>query len=43
VETLTVLNTLTKKHFQDIFKNGQKRWDRCMCFQGDYFEGDGAK
>ncbi|PNF28249.1 hypothetical protein B7P43_G06650 [Cryptotermes secundus] len=42
-ETQTVLNTLTKKDFQDAFEKWQKRWDRCMCSQGDYFEGDGAE
>ncbi|PNF23144.1 hypothetical protein B7P43_G06679 [Cryptotermes secundus] len=43
VETQTVLNTLTKKDFQDAFEKWQKRWDRCMRSQGDYFEGDGAE
>ncbi|PNF31118.1 hypothetical protein B7P43_G15696 [Cryptotermes secundus] len=43
VETQTVLNILTKKNFQDAFLKWQKRWDRCMRSQGDYFEGDGAE
>ncbi|PNF30519.1 hypothetical protein B7P43_G09953 [Cryptotermes secundus] len=42
-ETQTVLNTLTKKDFQDAFEKWQKHWDRCMRSQGDYFEGDGAE
>ncbi|PNF36206.1 hypothetical protein B7P43_G10642, partial [Cryptotermes secundus] len=42
-ETQTVLNTLTKKNFQDAFEKWQKQWDRCMRSQGDYFEGDGAE
>ncbi|PNF42428.1 hypothetical protein B7P43_G10554 [Cryptotermes secundus] len=42
-ETQTVLNTLTKKDFQDAFEKWQKRWDRCMLSQGDYFEGVGAE
>jgi hypothetical protein len=42
-ETQTVLNTLTKKAFQDAFQKWQKRWDRCVCSQADYFEGDGAE
>ncbi|PNF42653.1 hypothetical protein B7P43_G01278 [Cryptotermes secundus] len=42
-ETQTMLNTLTKKDFQDAFEKWQKRWDRCMRSQGDYFEGDGAE
>jgi hypothetical protein len=40
---LKVLNTLTKKDFQDAFQKWQKRWDRCVRSQGDYFEGDGAE
>ncbi|PNF35989.1 hypothetical protein B7P43_G02291 [Cryptotermes secundus] len=43
VETQTVLKTLTKKDFQDAFEKWQKRWDRCMRSQRDYFEGDGAE
>jgi hypothetical protein len=35
-----VLNTLTQKDFQDSFRSWQKRWDRCVRSQGDYFEGD---
>jgi hypothetical protein len=27
-ETQTLLNTLTKKHFQDAFQKWQKRWYR---------------
>ncbi|PNF22065.1 hypothetical protein B7P43_G09729 [Cryptotermes secundus] len=42
-ETQTALNALTKKDLQDAFKKWQKRWDRCMRSQGDYFEGDGAE
>jgi hypothetical protein len=38
-----VLNTLTKKDFQDAFQKWQKRWDWSMRSQGDYFEGDGAE
>jgi hypothetical protein len=30
------------KDFQDAFQKWQKRWDRCVRSQGDYFEGDGA-
>jgi hypothetical protein len=42
-ETQTVLNTLTKKDFQDAFQKWQKRWDRRVRSQRDYFEGDGAE
>ncbi|PNF21909.1 hypothetical protein B7P43_G03600 [Cryptotermes secundus] len=43
VNTQTVLNILTKKDLQDAFEKWQKRWDRCMRSQGNYFEGDGAE
>jgi arsenate reductase-like glutaredoxin family protein len=42
-EMQTVLNTLTKKDFQDAFQKWQKCWDQCVRSQGDYFEGDGAE
>ncbi|PNF17714.1 hypothetical protein B7P43_G07366 [Cryptotermes secundus] len=42
-ETQTVLNTLTKKDFQDAFEKWQKCWYRSMRSQGDYFEGDCAE
>jgi hypothetical protein len=34
-ETQTVLNTLTKRDFQDAFQKWQERWDRCVRSQGD--------
>jgi hypothetical protein len=42
-ETQIVLNTVTKKHFQDALQKWQKPWDWSVCSQGDYFEGDGAE
>jgi hypothetical protein len=36
-----VLNALTKHGFQDAFKC-QKRWERCVCAEGDYIEGEGG-
>jgi hypothetical protein len=39
-ESQTVLNTLTEHHFQDAFKNLQKRWERRMSAEGDCIEGD---
>jgi hypothetical protein len=42
-ETQAVLNTLSKKDFQDAFQKWQNRWDQCVGSQGDYFEGDGAE
>jgi hypothetical protein len=37
-----VLNTLTEHHFQDAFMKWQKRWERCIRAEEDYFEGDGG-
>jgi hypothetical protein len=42
-DTQTVLDTLTKKHFQDAFQKRQKRWYRCVRSQGDYFNDNGAE
>jgi hypothetical protein len=42
-ESQTVLNTLTEHDFQDAFKKWQKRWERCIHMEGDYFEGDGGQ
>jgi histone-lysine N-methyltransferase SETMAR len=39
-ETQMVLNTLTKKHFQDAFQKWQKHWNQCVWSKGGYFEGD---
>jgi hypothetical protein len=40
-ESDAVLNTLTEHHFQKAFKKCQKRWERCIRAEGNYFEGDG--
>jgi hypothetical protein len=42
-ESQAVLNTLTEHHFQDAFKQWQKRWERCISAERDYFEGDGGQ
>jgi hypothetical protein len=42
-ESQTVLNTLTEHDFQDSFKKWQKRWERCVLAEVDYFEGDGGQ
>jgi hypothetical protein len=36
-ESQTVLNTLTEHDFQDAFTKWQKRWERCIRTEGDYF------
>jgi hypothetical protein len=38
-ELHAVLNTLTEHDFQDAFKKWQKRWERCIHAEGDYFRG----
>jgi hypothetical protein len=42
-EMQAVLNTLTKHDFKHTFRNWQKRWERCIRAEGDYFEGDGGQ
>jgi hypothetical protein len=42
-EVQVVLNTLTEHGFQDAFTKWQKHWERCICAEGYYFEGDGAQ
>jgi hypothetical protein len=35
--------SLQEHDFQDAFKKWQKCWERCICTEGDYFEGDGGQ
>jgi len=37
-----VLGTPREQDFQHTFQQWQRRWDRCVASQGDYFEGDAA-
>lgn len=37
-----MLRTLTKQDFQNTFRSWHNRWDRCLSYQGDYFEGNGG-
>jgi hypothetical protein len=41
-ETQEVIDTLTFDNFQGCMKSWEKRWDRCIHAQGEYFEGDGG-
>jgi hypothetical protein len=41
-ESQNVLGMLRKQDFQHVFQQWQRRWDRCVAAQGDYFEGDAA-
>jgi len=38
-----VLGKLREQDFQHAFQQWQRRWDRCVAAQGDYFEGDAAQ
>jgi hypothetical protein len=40
-ELQAVLN-LTEHVFHDAFRKWQKRWERCIRAEGDYFEGEGG-
>jgi hypothetical protein len=43
VESLAVLNTLTKYNFQNTFKNCRSAGELCILAEGDYFESDGPR
>jgi hypothetical protein len=38
-----VLNTFTEHDFQEALKKLQKRQERCICMEADYFKGDGGQ
>jgi len=42
-ESQNVLGTLREQDFQHAFQQWQRRWDRCVAAQGDYFEEDAAQ
>jgi len=42
-ESQNVLRTLREQDFQHAFQQWQRRWDRYVAVQGDYFEGDAAQ
>ena len=42
-KTQKVLDTLTEKDFQGAFQKLRRRWDRCLRWGGNYFEGDGGR
>jgi transposase len=39
-KSLEDLRAIPKNAFQDCFRKWEKRWERCMNSQGEYFEGD---
>jgi transposase len=38
-----VLDSIQDNDFHGTFQAWRKRWDCCICSQGDYFEGDGIQ
>jgi len=42
-ESQNVLGRLQEQDFQHAFQQWQRRWDRCVTAQVDYFEGDAAQ
>jgi len=42
-ESRNVLGKLREQDFQHAIQQWQRRWDRCVAAQGDYFEGDAAQ
>jgi hypothetical protein len=41
-ESQVVLDSIQENDFHGAFEAWKKRRDRCICSQGDYFEGDGS-
>jgi hypothetical protein len=42
-ESQNVLGTLQEQDFQHAFQQWQRRWNRSVTAQGDYFEGNTAQ
>jgi hypothetical protein len=42
-ELQEVFDSIKEIDFHGAFEVHKKRWDRCICFQGDSFEGDGSQ
>jgi hypothetical protein len=42
-ESQAVLDSIKENYFHGAFEAWKKQWDRCICSQGDYFEGDGSQ
>ena len=38
--SMNELFTIPKEEFQKVFQSWQKRWERCVAGEGNYFEGD---
>jgi hypothetical protein len=42
-ESQAVLDSIKENDFHGAFEGWKKRCDRCIRFQGDYFEEDGSQ
>jgi hypothetical protein len=42
-EAQAVLSTLTEHNVEVAFNKWQKRWERCICAEGNYFGSDGGQ
>jgi hypothetical protein len=42
-ESQAVLHSIRDNAFHGAFEAWKKRWDRCICSQGDYFQEDGSQ
>jgi hypothetical protein len=42
-ESQLVLDSIMENYFHCAFEAWKKWLNRCICFQGDYFEGDGSQ
>jgi hypothetical protein len=42
-ELRTVLNSIKENDFHSTFEVWRKRWQHCICYQRDYFEGYGSQ
>ena len=38
--TTDILKAISKEDFQKCFQQWQERWNKCVCAEGQYFEGD---
>jgi hypothetical protein len=42
-ESKAVLDSIMENDFHCALEAWKKRWDRCVCSKGDFFEGDGSQ
>jgi hypothetical protein len=42
-DSQNVLDRLREQDFHNAFQQWQRRWDRCVAAQGNYFEGDASQ